>query len=33
VVLGILAVLGGVALAIARAWMPWAHGDPLALNE
>ena len=33
VVLGILGVLGGVALAIARAWMPWAQGDPLALNE
>jgi signal transduction histidine kinase/ActR/RegA family two-component response regulator len=33
VVIATLGVLGGVALAIARAWVPWAAGNPLALSE
>lgn len=33
VVTGTLGVLGGVALAIARQWVPWAAADPHALRE
>ncbi len=33
VVTGTLGVLGGVALAIARTWLPWATNNPLALSE
>jgi signal transduction histidine kinase/CheY-like chemotaxis protein len=33
VVVATMAVLGGVATAIALEWVPWAAGDPTALSE